>query len=77
VTILKRGLQSLRVKSHPMRQLSKQQLSKLKIKQQYLRLDKKIAEKEFFKYFNLIHNPSFAQTSVGIVSVRIDDEKKD
>jgi hypothetical protein len=51
-----------------MRQLSKQQLSKLKIRQQYLRLDKKIAEKEFFKYFNLIHNPSFAQTSVGIVS---------
>jgi hypothetical protein len=47
-----------------MRQLSKQQLSKLKIRQQYLRLDKKIAEKEFFKYFNLIHNPSFAQTSV-------------
>jgi hypothetical protein len=60
-----------------MRQLSKQQLSKLKIKQEYLRLDKKIAEREFFKYFNLIHNPSFAQTSVGIVSVRIDDEKKD
>jgi hypothetical protein len=45
-----------------MRRLSRQQLSKLKIKQEYLRLDKKIAEKEFFKYFNLIHNPSFAQT---------------
>ena len=60
-----------------MRQLSKQQLSKLKIRQQYLRLDKKTAEKEFFKYFNLVHNPSFAQTSVGIVSIRIDDEKKD
>ena len=73
---LKRGLPSLRVRSQPTRRLSKLQLSKLKIRQEYLRLDKEDREQKFWTYFNLIHNPSFAQTSVGIVSIKVSNEKK-
>ena len=66
----------MRVKSQPTRRLSKLQLLRLKNRQEYLRLNKGEREKKFWTYFNLIHNPSFAQTSVGIVSIKVSYEEK-
>ena len=37
---------------------------------------RELAKTDFFTAFNMVHNPQLVSTNVGIVGVKIDDQKK-